>query len=133
MKSLVKRSLRAIWRTLSPLHGPLLRKIDNRIIVLVEATVRPLVVAELEQRVRPGLDATTSVVRENIDRTGDVVDFLRRSAQENTLLLDSLVRELIRVQMQLETLREQVQDNDDDRGDHARIRETSPAERLMIG
>ncbi len=93
MKSLLKRVLR-----------PLVHRIEARISRLVEATVRPLVVAELEHAIRPALDATRAAVRDSCDRTEDVVSYLRQSAQENTLLLDSLVRELVRVQMQLETL-----------------------------
>jgi hypothetical protein len=137
MRSFLKRSLRALWRALAPLHRPLLRKLDGRFTGLVEATVRPLVVAELERRIHPALDATTAVVRDHIDRNEDAVQFLRRTAQENTLLLDSLVRELVRVQMQLEALDGSVADrssrDDVDPADpFAPIRETT-AERLMIG
>jgi hypothetical protein len=138
MKSLLKRSLRALWRSLAPVHRPLLRKLDGRFSRLVEAAVRPLVVGEFERRIHPALDATTAVVREHVDRNEDAVEFLRRTAQENTLLLDSLVRELVRVQMQLEALDESVADrssrDDVDPADpFAPIRETTPAERLMIG
>jgi hypothetical protein len=143
MKSALKRSLRPLGRRLKSLIRPLIRKIDGRFTGLVEATVLPLVVAELELRVRPALEATTEVVRENIDRTEDVVQFLRRSAQENTLLLDSLVRELVRVQMQLETLQQIVADQgpdpsgrlhrDDPADCYEPIRDATSAERLMIG
>jgi hypothetical protein len=144
MKSSMKRLLRALGRRLKSLLRPLIRKVDGRFTGLVEATVRPLVVAELELRVRPALDATTEVVRENIDRTQDVVQFLRRSAQENTLLLDSLVRELVRVQMQLETLQDLVADQgpdpssldeheNDPAAPYAPTRMATSSERLMIG
>jgi hypothetical protein len=139
MKSSLKRLLRALGRRLKSLLRPLIRKLDGRFCGLVEATVRPLVVAELELRVRPALESTTEVVRENTDRTVEVVQFLRRSAQENTLLLDSLVRELVRVQMQLETLQDLVADRVPGpyEGDPAGLRDPSrdptSAERLMIG
>jgi hypothetical protein len=111
MKSLLKRALR-----------PLVLKIEGRITRLLEAAVRPVVSAELDHAIRPVIDATRAEVRESCHRTEDVVGYLRRSAQENTLLLDSLVRELVRVQTQLETL-ETV----------ALLEEESEAERLMIG
>jgi hypothetical protein len=97
MKALLKRSLRNLLR-------PLVHKVDGRICWLVESTVRPLVVAELEQRVIPTLDATRADVRASCARTEDLVAYLRRSSQQNTLLLDSLVRELVRLQMQVESL-----------------------------
>jgi transposase len=127
MKSMIKRMLRAAWKGLAPLRRPIARRVEARLAAFLEATVRPMVVEELERRVRPPLDATTSVVRENIGRTEDVVQFLRRSAQEDTMLLDSLVRELTRVQIQIEALRQIV----DDRA--ATLDGDSAAERLMIG
>jgi hypothetical protein len=127
MKSLIKRSLRAAWRALAPLRRPIARRVEARLAAFLEATVRPMVVEEIERRVRPSLDATRSVVRENFGRTDDVVQFLRRSAQEDTLLLDSLVRELTRLQLQVEALRQIVDDRD------AMSDGDSATERLMIG
>jgi hypothetical protein len=115
MKSLIQRSLRSAWRALGPLRRPIARRVEARVAAFLEATVRPMIVEELDRRVRPSLDATTSVVRENIARTGDVVQFLRRSAQEDTLLLDSLVRELTRLQVQLEAIRQAVDERAEDR------------------
>jgi hypothetical protein len=97
MKSFVKRMLRRLL-------APLADKVDARIGRVVAETVRPLVAAELERGVRPALDATAAAVRDSCARTEDVVAYLRRSAQEDTLLLDSLVRELVRLQMQVERL-----------------------------
>jgi hypothetical protein len=116
-----------------------LRKLDGRFTRLVEQTVRPLVVAELECRVRPALDSTTTLVRDHVERNQDAVEFLRRTARENTLLLDSLVRELIRVQTQLEALDRLVADGpgrddiDDDDDPFASPGGSTPPERLMIG
>ena len=42
-------------------------------------------------------------MRDSCNRTEDVVAYLRQASQENTLLLDSLLRELVRMQMQIET------------------------------
>lgn len=140
METLLKRSLRALGRALKPILRPLVRKVDGRFSALVEATVRPLVVAELERRVRPALEATESTVRESIDRTEEVMQYLRRTAQENTLLLDSLVRELVRVQVQLEALEQLVPDDASDRANRhdardpfAPLEEISAGDRLMIG
>jgi hypothetical protein len=93
MRALLKRLLR-----------PLIHKLDGRFCRLVEATVRPVVAAELERAITPALDAARVELRDSCARTEDLVAYLRRSAQENTLLLDSLVRELVRLQMQLEPL-----------------------------
>jgi hypothetical protein len=97
MLARLKRSLRGLLL-------PVVRRIDGRIRWLIETTVRPLVVAELEERVTPALHATRADVRASCARTEDLVAYLRRSSQENTLLLDSLVRELVRLQMQVEAL-----------------------------
>jgi hypothetical protein len=111
MKSFLKRALR-----------PLVLKLEGRITRLLEAAVRPVVADELQRAIRPALDATRADVRDSCSRTEDVVAYLRRSAQENTLLLDSLVREIVRVQSQLEP-------REPDAG-----LEVEPApERLMIG
>jgi hypothetical protein len=133
--SLLKRSLRALWRALAPIRRPIVRKAEARLGAFLEATVRPLVAEELERRVHPSLDATAAVVRENIGRTEDVVQFLRRSAQENTLLLDSLVRELIRVQLQLEALQQHVHDRGpgDPADPFATLDDATAGEQLMIG
>jgi hypothetical protein len=104
MKSLLKRGIWSLQQRLVSWLRPLVHKLDDRIIRLVAEAVRPVVVDELERRVRPSLDATQAVVRDSSERTEEIVAYLRRSAQENTLLLDSLVRELVRVQMQLDAI-----------------------------
>ena len=111
MKSLLKRALR-----------PLVLKIEGRLTRLLEAAVQPVVAAELDRAIRPAIDATRAEVRDSCDRTEDTVAYLRRAAQENTFLLDSLVRELVRLQTQLETLEPD-----------ARLEEQAGTERLMIG
>jgi hypothetical protein len=95
-------------QTIRQLLRPLVRKFGGWVSRFVDSTVCPLIVAEFERRVCPPLETTTSVVRESIDRTEAVVAHLQRTLQENTLLLDSLVRELVRVQMNLETLEQQL-------------------------
>ena len=133
MKSFVKRSARSLWRALGPLHRPILRKIDGRFTRLVEETVRPIVVSELERRIHPALDATMTAVCEHIRKNEAAVDYLRRTAQENTLLLDSLVRELVRVQMRLEALDQRMAETSTDGGSSATGQEPMAAECVMIG
>ena len=111
MKSLLKRALR-----------PLVLKIEGRITRLLEAAVRPVVADELQRAIRPALDATRADVRDSCNRTEEIVAYLRRAAQENTLLLDSLVREIVRMQTQIETLEPA-----------ARFEEEPETEGLMIG
>ena len=93
MKRLLKRAIR-----------PLVLKIEGRITRLLEAAVRPVVTTELDRAIRPAIDATRAEVRDSCNRTEDIVAYLRRASQENTLLLDSLVRELVRMQTQIEML-----------------------------
>lgn len=128
MKSPLKHAGRALWRGLAPVRRPLARKLDAWIGGVVETRVRALIVEE-HGRLRPALDATTATVREHIDRNEDTVGYLRRTSRENTLLLDSLVRELVRMQAQLESIRRDVEDLAPDGADGA----NSSAERLMIG
>ena len=111
MKALLKRALR-----------PLVQKLEGRLSRLIKAAVLPVIAAELDRPIRPALDTTRAEVRDSCDRTEDFIAYLRRATQENTLLLDSLVRELVRVQTRLETL------------EPAELLEEEPAtERLMIG
>jgi hypothetical protein len=93
MGSLLKRLLRPLWR-----------KIDGRICRKIEAILQPLIAAELERAIQPAIDAARADVHDNCTRADELIASLRRSAQENTLLLDSLVRELVRLQMQVEAL-----------------------------
>jgi hypothetical protein len=93
MKSLLKRLLK-----------PLVQKIEGRLGRTVEAAVRTMLAAELERAIQPSLEATVAAVHSSCDRTEEIVAYLRRSSQENTLLLDSLVRELVRLQMQVDEL-----------------------------
>jgi hypothetical protein len=131
MKSRFKQAIRQLLR-------PLVRKFGGWVSRFVASTVCPLIVAEFERRVCPALDTTTSAVRENIDRTEAVVAHLQRTVQENTLLLDSLVRELVRVQMNLENLEQLIAEESrcavpSDRDLDADSEDALSAERLMIG
>jgi hypothetical protein len=119
MKTLLARRIRGLLR-------PLVHRIDGRFCGLVAATVRPLLVAELERVVTPALDATRADVSASVARTEDVLAYLRQSAQENTLLLDSLVRELVRLQLRVATLEAMIDGREESE-------EETAAERLMIG
>ncbi len=103
------------------MRRPVGEKIDRRLTALIEATVT----AELERRVRPALEATATAVNTQIERTDELHGRLHASSQEHSFMLDSLVRELVRLQAQLEVLSHEVLDHDHD---HA-----AEEERLLIG
>jgi hypothetical protein len=111
MKALLKRALR-----------PLIHKFEGRLSRLIKEAVLPVIAAELERSIRPSLDSTRAEVSDSCNRTEDDIAYLRRSTQENILLLDSLVRELVRVQTTLEALEP-----------GAQVEAESETERLMIG
>jgi hypothetical protein len=93
MGSLLKRLLR-----------PLVRKVDGRMCRKIEEVLRPLIAAELERAIQPAINTARADVHDSCTRADELIAYLRRSAQENTLLLDSVVRELVRLQRQVEAL-----------------------------
>jgi hypothetical protein len=93
MGSMLKRLFRKLYH-----------KLDGRIARRIEETLRPLIAAELERSIQPAINAARAEVHDSCTRADELIESLRRSSQENTLLLDSLVRELVRLQMQVEAL-----------------------------
>jgi hypothetical protein len=115
MGSKLKRLLRKLYH-----------KIDGRISRRIEDILRPLIAAELERAIQPAIEAARADVHDSCTRADELIAHLRRSAQENTILLDSLVRELVRLQMQIEG-------PETSRQDPPAFEEESAGERVMVG
>ena len=149
MKSMFKRMLGAAWRGLGPIRRPLLRKWDDHL----RSVLAPVIDSAIEERLRPPLEATRWAIGEAIARNNDFRDesvlFHRNStrvAHETDLALNSLVREVVRLQMQLEHLQQLARapgpepsgalslvEADDPRDAHAHARSTVTAEPVMAG
>jgi hypothetical protein len=97
MKSIIRSIARAVWRGLAPVRRPLVRKLDRHLTRAVATEVAGAIEG-LEGRIAPAL-------AEVILRGDILIQLANRSAQETDLVLQSLVRELVRVQMQVEALR----------------------------
>jgi len=106
MKGLFKRFLKAIWRATAPLRRPVMRKIDNHVDRLfsraLDANVLP-VALDVRKQLEQLLPATLDV-RRHLENT------IIEHTYETNLALNSLVREMIRLQMQVEVLQQSIDD-----------------------
>jgi hypothetical protein len=91
MKSLIRAVARAVWRSLAPLRRPFVRKLDRYLTRIVSA--------EMDASVSPAL----ARLHQQMD---GLIHTIHGSAQATDLALQSLVRELVRLQMQVEALSE---------------------------
>jgi len=105
MKRLVKKVVRAAWRATSPIRGPVSRRFHDQ---LVQAGIAALAQAEavsVHERVLPplywGFEAQIAATHSSA----------RAISAETSLVLNSMVRELARLQIQVEVLQQMVQDN----------------------
>jgi hypothetical protein len=94
MKSLIRSIARFGWRCLAPLRRPLVRKLNRQVSIIVAAEVA----VAIDQRIAP----LFARVNEQIDTLIHLTDHSRR---ETDLMLNSLLRELVRVQMQIDAQR----------------------------
>lgn len=112
MKAALKRLLRAAWRRLAPFRRPVVRKYDNHmrdlLAPMLESSLRRTVEATLasaiEERLGTPLRAASWAAAHSVGQ----LDALKRSAHETDLVLNSLVREMVRLQMQVEYLQQLV-------------------------
>ncbi len=105
MKRLVQTVVRAAWRAMSPIRVPLTRRFHDE---LVRAGVAALAQAEavaVHERVLPplywGFEAQIAATHQSA----------RALSADTSLVLNSVVRELARLQMQVEILQQIVQEN----------------------
>lgn len=94
MKRLLIRFLKAVWRASIPVRQPLARRFDEHVEILLDRTVQaPL------RRVLDGID--------NVNHAVHMTQHAARSqAGDVDLALNSLTREVARLQMQVEVLQQ---------------------------
>ncbi len=128
MIKLLKTILRPFWRMTAPLRRPLVRKVDNHLIRLISLASHEMIVhachhAALEgsriasceaigEHALPPILPRLDEMRGTLGRIEESVNIGRHIAHEHAsdtnLLLDSLVREVTRLQMQIELMRRTV-------------------------
>jgi hypothetical protein len=131
MKAIVKRLLRAAWRRLAPVRQPILRKYDKHLLALlapqIETSVKLAIGEMLEERVSAPLRDVSRGAAENLERIGAFCEASTRAGHETDLVLNSLVREVVRLQMQVEYLQQLVSPPET-------LDRSSPAvERVLVG
>jgi hypothetical protein len=106
MKALLKAIARPFWRGLAPLRQRIATKFDQHLTHLVTVVVHEHVVASTLPRLD---EARSSLGRiETSVNTGRSIS--ENVAADTNLLLDSLVREMGRLQMQIEALHDALED-----------------------
>jgi hypothetical protein len=112
MNAIVKRLFRASWRKLAPVRQPILRKYDRHLLALltpqIETSVRQTLGDMLDERVSAPLREVSRRSSENLERIGAFCEASTRAGHETDLVLNSLVREVVRLQMQVEYLQQLV-------------------------
>jgi hypothetical protein len=98
MKRIIKSIARRVWRALDPLRRPLLRKFTYQ--------VNRSVIPDVEDR----LDRHTKVVLGRLEPIEARCKYAEAFVQELSLVLDSMVRELTRLQSQVEGLHERIEE-----------------------
>jgi hypothetical protein len=100
MKRLIKRALKPIWRATAPIRRPIIRKIDAKIAASIRAEVLPTIEASLASSARV------------LDRLEASVGAANHTAQtmacDMDLMLGSVIREVARLQAQVDAIDEVV-------------------------
>lgn len=99
MKRFLKTVARSGWRLTGPIRRPIGRKVDAKLSRVVATTVDSVVREHIQTQLHPRLDALEQNVWHG---RGEV----NAHATETNLTLDSLVREIGRLQMQVEVLQQ---------------------------
>jgi hypothetical protein len=97
MKRLLKSVARSGWRLTGPIRRPLGRKVDAKLTRVVSVVVDGIVREHIQGQIHPRLDALEQNVWAG---RGEV----NAHASDTNLTLDSLVREIGRLQVQVEVL-----------------------------
>ncbi|MBX6311668.1 MAG: hypothetical protein IRY99_01900 [Isosphaeraceae bacterium] len=128
MKQMLRAVIRALWRASAPLRRPLVRKIDAKVMqavgVAIQAEVQPIrqQLQEIPAGLR-GLELALNHARYVTDN----------HLSDTNLVLDSVVRELARLQRQIEILQEMVQDGAVASARLSVVGEPEAEERLLVG
>lgn len=108
LKALAKAAVRPFWWLTGPVRRPLVRRFEERIARVVEAVVQAHK-QEVHVTVEPpDLSRVEAMVGELAAALGMARQIAEHHAEEANLLMDGLVREVARLQLQLEGLAELV-------------------------
>lgn len=109
MKRLIKRALKPIWRLTAPVRRPILRKLDARLHAMIAASIR----AEILPAVESSLGASSRSM-ERLEASINAANHTARTmACDMDLMLGSVIRELARLQAQLDGIEEALGRGDD--------------------
>lgn len=110
MKSILDNLLRAVWRGLSPIRRPFVRKFDEHI----NRVVNQALSAELDTRLVPTLAAALETTTRTVDRLDALIEQTARSSRGTDSALGNLLDELVRLRRQVDLLQQIVQPADVD-------------------
>lgn len=99
MKRMIKSVVRSGWRLTGPIRRPLGRKLDSKLTHAVAIVVDSIVREQIQAQIHPRLDGLDLNVWQGRGEAN-------AHATEVNLTLDSLVREIGRLQMQIESLQD---------------------------
>jgi hypothetical protein len=138
MKRFIKRVLKALWRATSPVRRPLMARFDARVSGLIAGTVNA--------RMMPTLVEALAISGHRLERIEGALARADRSAtalaEEIDLVLNGLSREVFRMQVQLDSLRQAVADGAreagglsivEESGEETPVRRPSAHERSRVG
>jgi hypothetical protein len=127
MKRLLKSVARSGWRLTGPIRRPIGRKVDAKLARVVATTVDAIVREQIQAQLHPWLDA----IEQNIWQGRGQAN---AHADETNLTLDSLVREIGRLQMQVEVLQQLLSDHSERPGGLSIVGDGEPFEgRAKVG
>lgn len=130
LKALARKAVRPFWRLTGPIRRPLGRRFDERLSRLIELSIRSHwnhVHVSLDP---PDLGCLEGLMREMSASLGMARQITEHHAEEANLLMDGLVREVARLQLQMESLAELVEEL---RGGSAMILVSGEESELRVG
>lgn len=111
MKRLLSAILRGCWRRTAPLRRPLARKLDGHLVTVMAYAVRGPILERLEvlSRLEHSLQALPRLEHSlqalpRLEHSLQALSILESQLQEMSLALNALIREVVRLQMQIEAL-----------------------------
>jgi hypothetical protein len=104
MKRLIKRALKPFWRLTGPIRRPIVRKIDAKIHAMIATSIR----TEILPTVESSLGATARVLERLEGSIGSANHTAQSMACDMDLMLGSVIREVSRLQAQVDAIDEAV-------------------------
>lgn len=104
MKRLIKRAMKPFWRLTGPIRRPIMRKIDAKIHYMVATSIRTEVLPTIEA----SLAASARVLERMEGSIGSANHTAQTMACDMDLMLGSVIREVARLQSQVDAIDEAV-------------------------